>query len=124
MANSYNAQLRLKKISESILDDFPGIGDRRKAALLKKFGSVQRLRAASLEEIRANSRLRREGRGGAKGLSRGPLRRSRRRRGPRRAAGRRLSRPLDYCGCGDEDGGVVCGVEEGGGAGGLFKFGF
>ena len=51
VANSYNAQLRLKKISESILDDFPGIGDRRKAALLKKFGSVQRLRAASVDEI-------------------------------------------------------------------------
>ena len=42
MANTYNAQLRMKKISESILDEFPGIGERRKAALLKKFGSVQR----------------------------------------------------------------------------------
>ena len=51
VANSYNAQLRIKKISESILDEFPGIGERRKAALLKKFGSVQRLRMASLEEI-------------------------------------------------------------------------
>jgi excinuclease ABC subunit C len=51
VANSYNAQLRIKKISESILDDFPGIGQQRKAALLKKFGSVQRLRAATLEQI-------------------------------------------------------------------------
>src|SRR6185369_8363053 len=51
VANSYNAQLRIKKISESILDEFPGIGERRKAALLKKFGSVQRLRTASMEEI-------------------------------------------------------------------------
>ncbi|MGH8024589.1 MAG: excinuclease ABC subunit UvrC [Limisphaerales bacterium] len=51
VANSYNAQLRLKRISESVLDDFPGIGERRKAALLKKFGSVQRLRAATLEQI-------------------------------------------------------------------------
>ncbi len=51
VANSYNAQLRVKKISESILDEFPGIGDRRKAALLKKFGSVQRLRMASEEDI-------------------------------------------------------------------------
>ena len=50
-ANTYNAQLRLKKISESILDEFPGIGDQRKAALLKRFGSVQRLRLASEEEI-------------------------------------------------------------------------
>ncbi len=50
-ANTYNAQLRLKKISESILDEFPGIGRNRKAALLKKFGSIQRLRVASVEQI-------------------------------------------------------------------------
>jgi len=50
-ANTYNAKLRLKKISESILDEFPGIGERRKSALLKKFGSVQRLRLATLEDI-------------------------------------------------------------------------
>jgi excinuclease ABC subunit C len=51
VANAYNAELRLKKISESILDEFPNIGERRKAALLKKFGSVQRLRLASVEKI-------------------------------------------------------------------------
>ena len=51
VANSYNAQLRIKKISESILDEFPGIGEQRKAALLKKFGSVQRLRIATVEQI-------------------------------------------------------------------------
>jgi excinuclease ABC subunit C len=51
VANSYNAQLRIRKISESILDDFPGIGEQRKAALLKKFGSVQRLRTATVEQI-------------------------------------------------------------------------
>ncbi len=50
-ANTYNAQLRLKKISESILDEFPGIGQQRKAALLKKFGSVRRLRLANPNEI-------------------------------------------------------------------------
>jgi excinuclease ABC subunit C len=50
-ANTYNAKLRLKKISESLLDEFPGIGERRKAALLKKFGSIQRLRTATLEQI-------------------------------------------------------------------------
>jgi excinuclease ABC subunit C len=53
VANSYNAQLRLKKISESVLDEFPGIGERRKAALLKKFGSVQRLKTATLEQLAA-----------------------------------------------------------------------
>jgi excinuclease ABC subunit C len=50
-ANTYNAQLRLKKISESILDEFPGIGQQRKAALLKKFGSLHRLRLATVEQI-------------------------------------------------------------------------
>ena len=50
-ANTYNAQLRLKRISESILDEFPNIGERRKAALLKKFGSVQRMRLATVEQI-------------------------------------------------------------------------
>jgi excinuclease ABC subunit C len=55
VANSYNAQLRLKKISESVLDEFPGIGERRKAALLKKFGSVRRLQLATLEQITAVS---------------------------------------------------------------------
>jgi len=51
VANSYNAQLRLRKISESLLDEFPGIGEARKAALLKKFGSIQRLRLATEEQI-------------------------------------------------------------------------
>ena len=50
-ANTYNAQLRLKKISESILDEFPGIGDARKKALLRRFGSIQRLRLAPIHEI-------------------------------------------------------------------------
>jgi excinuclease ABC subunit C len=50
-ANTYNAQLRLKRISESVLDEFPGIGDARKQALLRRFGSVQRLKLATVEEI-------------------------------------------------------------------------
>jgi excinuclease ABC subunit C len=50
-ANTYNAQLRLKRISESLLDEFPGIGEARKQALLKRFGSVQRLRMATAEQI-------------------------------------------------------------------------
>src|SRR5205823_5216213 len=51
LANTYNAQLRLRKISESLLDEFPNIGQRRKAALLKRFGSIQRIRIASIEQI-------------------------------------------------------------------------
>jgi excinuclease ABC subunit C len=53
VANSYNAQLRLKRISESVLDEFPGIGEQRKAALLKKFGSLRRLQLATVEQIAA-----------------------------------------------------------------------
>jgi excinuclease ABC subunit C len=51
VANSYNAQLRLKKISESVLDEFPGVGEQRKAALLKKFGSVRRMQLATVEQL-------------------------------------------------------------------------
>jgi len=50
-ANTYNADLRSKKIRESILDDFPGLGEKRKAALLGHFGSIDRLRAATAEQI-------------------------------------------------------------------------
>jgi excinuclease ABC subunit C len=50
-ANTFNAQLRLRKISESILDEFPNIGERRKAALLRKFGSIQRMRLATVEKL-------------------------------------------------------------------------
>ena len=51
LANTFNAALRLRKISESILDEFPNIGERRKSALLKRFGSVQRIRLATVEQI-------------------------------------------------------------------------
>ncbi len=50
-ANTYNADLRSRKIRESILDDFPGLGAKRKAALLAHFGSIDRLRAATPEQI-------------------------------------------------------------------------
>jgi excinuclease ABC subunit C len=52
-ANTYNADLRSKKIRESILDDFPGLGEKRKAALLAHFGSIDRLRAATAGQIAA-----------------------------------------------------------------------
>ncbi len=52
-ANTYNADLRSKKIKESILDDFPGLGPIRRAALLTRFGSLERLRAATAEQIGA-----------------------------------------------------------------------
>jgi excinuclease ABC subunit C len=50
-ANTYNADLQSKKIRESILDEVPGLGPVRRAALLEAFGGIDRLRAASVEEI-------------------------------------------------------------------------
>ena len=50
-ANTYNATLRSKRIRESVLDDFAGLGPVRRRALLNHFGSIDRLRAASIEEI-------------------------------------------------------------------------
>ena len=50
-ANTYNADLRSKKIRESVLDDFSGLGEKRRAALLAHFGSIGKLRAASAAEI-------------------------------------------------------------------------
>ncbi len=50
-ANAYHLALRKRLIEESILDDFAGIGENRKRLLLKKFGSVRRLRTATVEQI-------------------------------------------------------------------------
>lgn len=46
-ANTYNADLRSRKIRESVLDEFEGLGPKRRAALLAHFGSIDRIRAAS-----------------------------------------------------------------------------
>ncbi len=50
-ANTYHQLLMKKRIGESILDDCPGVSQNRKNLLLRKFGSVNRLRNASIEEI-------------------------------------------------------------------------
>ena len=50
-ANTYHQLLMKKRIGESILDDCPGVSQNRKNLLLRKFGSVQRLRKASVEQI-------------------------------------------------------------------------
>ena len=50
-ANTYNADLRTKRIRESILEDFPGLGPKRRALLLEHFGNIDKLKAASVEEI-------------------------------------------------------------------------
>jgi excinuclease ABC subunit C len=50
-ANGYHQLLLGRRVAESILDDCPGISKTRKAALLKAFGSVTRLRKATVEQI-------------------------------------------------------------------------
>ena len=50
-ANGYHQLLSKRRIVESILDDCPGISKTRKEALLKKFGSLARLRKVSAEDM-------------------------------------------------------------------------
>ena len=50
-ANDFNAELRSRKLRESLLDEMPGLGPKRKDALLAHFGSIQKLRKATAAEI-------------------------------------------------------------------------
>ncbi len=52
-ANAYNELLMKRRVRESILDDCPGVSPRRKKALLERFGSVARLRRATVDEMAA-----------------------------------------------------------------------
>lgn len=52
-ANSFNAELRSKKIRESILDDFSGLGKVRRDALMAQFKTISNLRKATVEQIQA-----------------------------------------------------------------------
>ena len=52
-AISYHRKRRGKAGIASILDAVPGVGPKRRAALLKAFGSIQKIRTASLDEIAA-----------------------------------------------------------------------
>ncbi|MFB4425301.1 excinuclease ABC subunit UvrC [Streptomyces sp. QL37] len=50
-AITYQRAKRAKRIRSSPLDDVPGLGETRKQALIKHFGSVKKLRQATIEEI-------------------------------------------------------------------------
>lgn len=52
-AVTYHRKVRTKRGFSSVLDEIPGIGPRRKRALLKHFGSVKAIREATLEELLA-----------------------------------------------------------------------
>jgi len=50
-ANTYHRQRRGKRMTQSALEGVPGLGPARRRTLLKHFGSVKRIREASLEDI-------------------------------------------------------------------------
>lgn len=50
-AITFHRQLRAKAMIHSLLDDIPGIGNQRKQMLLRKFGSMKKIREASKEEL-------------------------------------------------------------------------
>ena len=50
-AITHHRSRRSKTMVESLLDDVPGLGEVRRKSLIKHFGSLRKLRAASVEEI-------------------------------------------------------------------------
>jgi excinuclease ABC subunit C len=52
-AITHHRSRRSKSMVESVLDDVPGLGEVRRKALLKRFGSLKKVRAAGVEEIAA-----------------------------------------------------------------------
>ncbi|SFL07778.1 excinuclease ABC subunit UvrC [Geodermatophilus ruber] len=52
-AITYHRQKRSTSMLVSLLDDVPGLGETRRKALMKQFGSLKRLRAATVEELMA-----------------------------------------------------------------------
>ncbi len=52
-AITYHRKLKSKALERSALDDIPGIGEKRKRILLGHFGSIDEIRQAGIEELRA-----------------------------------------------------------------------
>ena len=50
-ALAYHKGLRRSESLSSVLEEVPGIGPRRRRALLKRFGSLNAIRKASLDEL-------------------------------------------------------------------------
>ena len=51
-ALTYHRKLRGRRMGRSALDDIPGIGPKRKGALLRRFGSVRRIKDADVGDLR------------------------------------------------------------------------
>ncbi len=56
-AISYHRELRGKRMTTSVLDGIPGLGETRKKRLVKELGGVAKVKQASLEELKALSWL-------------------------------------------------------------------
>ena len=50
-AITFHRELRDKAMTASVLDEVEGVGPTRKKAILRHFGSMKRLRAATVDEI-------------------------------------------------------------------------
>ena len=56
-AITYHRTLRDKRVLHSVLDEIPNIGEKRRVELLKKFGSVENIKNASMEELLETSSI-------------------------------------------------------------------
>ena len=59
-AITYHREVRSKRTFRSVLDEIPGIGPKRKKALIRHFGSARGIAAASVEELAAVSGMTRD----------------------------------------------------------------
>jgi excinuclease ABC subunit C len=50
-AITYHRQRRSKRVATSVIEDIPGVGPHRRKALIRAFGSISRLRKATVEEL-------------------------------------------------------------------------
>ncbi len=52
-ANTFHGELRGKRMTKSVLDGVPGLGEHRKKRLVKELGGVNKVKAATLEELKS-----------------------------------------------------------------------
>lgn len=56
-AIEYHRKLRNKEMTQSVLDDIKGLGNTRKQRLIKEFGGINKIKSASLEQLKEISWL-------------------------------------------------------------------
>ncbi len=52
-AQAYHKKLRARELTESVLDQIPSIGEKRKQWLIQHFGSIEKIRSATIDELRS-----------------------------------------------------------------------